>query len=206
MVPSDSHKGRSMRSWYQYPKDSFKGIWKVKAKVMPVVVGALRAVIPKLGEWFQHIQGTISELPPKECNVRSNQNTAQNQTPRSPLIGVRREFLFNFMHIHIHLKAAVILNIYASYLTHNNSPMSWVGLRENDCLKITHLAFVPTWKNHNLLISRPAPNYCTKLVLIQFIYLFIHSNCLHYYLPPQYKEHNTCSEIHTRKLSFFIPH
>ena len=37
-------------------------MWKVKAKVVPVVVGALGAVTPKVGEGLQQIPGTPSEL------------------------------------------------------------------------------------------------------------------------------------------------
>ena len=37
-------------------------MWGVKAKVIPVVIGALGAVTPKLGEWLQQIPGRTSEI------------------------------------------------------------------------------------------------------------------------------------------------
>lgn len=36
-------------------------MWKVKATIVPVVIGALGAVTPKPGEWFQQIPGTMPE-------------------------------------------------------------------------------------------------------------------------------------------------
>lgn len=36
-------------------------IWKIKAKVIPVIVGALRAMTPKLGKWLQKLPGMTSE-------------------------------------------------------------------------------------------------------------------------------------------------
>lgn len=40
---------------YQGPKEELKKIWKVKAPVVPVVVGALGAVTPRLREWLLQI-------------------------------------------------------------------------------------------------------------------------------------------------------
>jgi len=37
-------------------------MWKVKATVVQVEIGDLCAVIPKLGEWFQQIPETTSEI------------------------------------------------------------------------------------------------------------------------------------------------
>ena len=37
-------------------------MWKVKATVVPVVIGALRDVTSKLGEWFQPVLGITSEI------------------------------------------------------------------------------------------------------------------------------------------------
>ena len=37
-------------------------MWKVKVKVIPVVIGGLEAVTPKLKEWHQQITGITSEL------------------------------------------------------------------------------------------------------------------------------------------------
>ena len=62
-VPSDSsiRKEYEKLEKYQGLEEELERMWKVKAKVVPVVVGTLGAVAPKLGEWLQQIPGT-SEL------------------------------------------------------------------------------------------------------------------------------------------------
>ena len=40
---------------YQGLKEDLERIWGVKASVVPVVIGTLRAVTPKLGQWLQQI-------------------------------------------------------------------------------------------------------------------------------------------------------
>ncbi len=50
-------------------KEQLERMWKVKASVVPVVVGALGAVTPKLGEWFQQISGTTSEASVQKSAV-----------------------------------------------------------------------------------------------------------------------------------------
>lgn len=37
-------------------------MWKVKATEVPVIIGALCAITPKLGEWLQQILGTTFEI------------------------------------------------------------------------------------------------------------------------------------------------
>jgi len=37
-------------------------MWELKAAVVPVVIGALGAMTPKLGEWLQQVPGTTSEI------------------------------------------------------------------------------------------------------------------------------------------------
>ncbi len=54
---------------YQGLKEQLERMWKVKASVVPVVVGALRAVTPKLGEWLQQIPGTTSEASVQKSAV-----------------------------------------------------------------------------------------------------------------------------------------
>ena len=41
----------------------------MKVKVVPVVIGALGAVTPKLEEWLQQIPGTTSELSVQKSAV-----------------------------------------------------------------------------------------------------------------------------------------
>ena len=68
VVPSDSNirKKYEKLEKYQGLKEELERMWKVKAKVVPVVEGALGAVTPKLGEWLQQIPGTASELSVQE--------------------------------------------------------------------------------------------------------------------------------------------
>ncbi|KAM8939415.1 dual adapter for phosphotyrosine and 3-phosphotyrosine and 3-phosphoinositide [Pelodytes ibericus] len=42
-------------------KEELEKMWKVKGKVVPVVLGALGAVPPKIGEWIKQIPGMTSE-------------------------------------------------------------------------------------------------------------------------------------------------
>ena len=50
-------------------KEKLERTRKVKAKVVPVVIGALGAVTPKLEEWLQQIPGTTSELSVQKSAV-----------------------------------------------------------------------------------------------------------------------------------------
>ena len=47
---------------YQGLKEELERMWKMKVKVVPVVIGALGVVAPKLEDWLQQIPGTTSEL------------------------------------------------------------------------------------------------------------------------------------------------
>ena len=64
-VPSDSNikkKEYEKLEKYQGLKEELERMWKVKVKVVLVVIGALGAVTPKLEERLQQIPGTTSEL------------------------------------------------------------------------------------------------------------------------------------------------
>ena len=53
-VPSDSNmrkKEYKKLEKYRGMKEELERMWKLKAKVVPVVIGSLRAVNPKLEEW-----------------------------------------------------------------------------------------------------------------------------------------------------------
>ena len=54
---------------HQGLKEQLEWMWKDKASVVPVVVRALRAVTPKLGEWLQQIPGTTSEASVQKSTV-----------------------------------------------------------------------------------------------------------------------------------------
>lgn len=54
---------------YQGLKEDLVRMWKVKAKVVPVVIGAFGAVTPKLAEWLLQIPGTTSELSVQKSTV-----------------------------------------------------------------------------------------------------------------------------------------
>ncbi|KAM9816571.1 carbohydrate sulfotransferase 6 isoform X4 [Syngnathus typhle] len=60
-IPSDGNirkKELEKLEKYQGLKEELEKAWKVKASVVPVVIGALGAVTPKLEEWLQQIPGT----------------------------------------------------------------------------------------------------------------------------------------------------
>ncbi|KAF7655229.1 hypothetical protein LDENG_00059120 [Lucifuga dentata] len=64
-IPSDGNikkKEHEKLEKYQRLKEELDQMWKVKSTVVPVVIGTLGAVTPKLGEWLQQIPGTTSEV------------------------------------------------------------------------------------------------------------------------------------------------
>ncbi|KAF7643158.1 hypothetical protein LDENG_00244290 [Lucifuga dentata] len=85
-VPADSNirkKEHQKIQKYQGLKEELERTWKVKSKVVPVVIGALGAVTPKLGEWLQEIPGTTSEVSVQKSAVLGTAKILQNpQTPR----------------------------------------------------------------------------------------------------------------------------
>ncbi|KAF7648062.1 hypothetical protein LDENG_00162600 [Lucifuga dentata] len=88
-VPADSNiskKEHEKTEKYQGLKEELEWTWKVKSKVVPVVIGALGAVAPNLGEWLQEIPGTTSEVSVQKSAVLGTAKILQNpQTPR-PLV------------------------------------------------------------------------------------------------------------------------
>ena len=47
---------------YQARKEELGRMWGIKASVVPLVIRALVAVTPKLGEWLQQIPGILLEI------------------------------------------------------------------------------------------------------------------------------------------------
>ncbi len=71
-IPSDSNirkKEHEKLEKYQGLKEELEKMWKVRATVVPVVIGALGAVTPKLGEWLQQIPGKTSEVSVQKSAV-----------------------------------------------------------------------------------------------------------------------------------------
>ena len=63
-IPSDSNiktKEHKRLQKYHGLKEEVEKMWELKAAVVPLVIRALGAVPPILGEWFQQIPGTTSE-------------------------------------------------------------------------------------------------------------------------------------------------
>ncbi|KAK7879105.1 hypothetical protein WMY93_034112 [Mugilogobius chulae] len=54
---------------YQGLREELEKAWKVKATVVPVVIGALGAVTPKLDEWLQHIPGSTPDISVQKSAV-----------------------------------------------------------------------------------------------------------------------------------------
>ncbi|XP_076747360.1 uncharacterized protein LOC101485988 [Maylandia zebra] len=71
-VPNDSNirkKEHEKLEKYQGLREELERMWRVKVTVVPVVIGALGAVTPKLGEWLQQIPGTTSEISVQKSAV-----------------------------------------------------------------------------------------------------------------------------------------
>lgn len=64
-------------------------MWKVKCKVVPMVIGTLWAVTPKLKEWLQQIPGTKSEVSVKKSAALGTAKIL-NQKPRSLRVYLRK--------------------------------------------------------------------------------------------------------------------
>lgn len=43
---------------YEELKEELRMMWEVKAKIIPVITGALGTMVPKLENWIQYIPGT----------------------------------------------------------------------------------------------------------------------------------------------------
>ena len=64
-IPSDSNireEEHEELEKYQGLKEELEKAWKVKATVVPVVIGTLGAVTPMLEKWLQQIPGTTSDI------------------------------------------------------------------------------------------------------------------------------------------------
>ncbi|XP_076747453.1 uncharacterized protein LOC143421715 [Maylandia zebra] len=71
-VPNDSNIGKKEHEKlekYQGLREELERMWRVKVTVVPVVIGALGAVTPKLGEWLQQIPGITSEISVQKSAV-----------------------------------------------------------------------------------------------------------------------------------------
>ncbi|KAK7930440.1 hypothetical protein WMY93_006835 [Mugilogobius chulae] len=71
-IPSDGNirrKEHEKLEKYQGLREELEKAWKVKATVVPVVIGALGAVTPKLDEWLQHIPGSTSDISVQKSAV-----------------------------------------------------------------------------------------------------------------------------------------
>ncbi len=67
-IPSDSNiKKKEHEKLKKY--QGLEKMWGVKAAVVPVVIGALGAVTPKLGDWLQQMTGTTSEISVQKSAV-----------------------------------------------------------------------------------------------------------------------------------------
>ena len=49
-------------------KEELEMMWRVKASVVPMVIGALRAASPKIGEW--QIPGTTSKISAQRSAIK----------------------------------------------------------------------------------------------------------------------------------------
>ncbi|TWW73485.1 hypothetical protein D4764_15G0008790 [Takifugu flavidus] len=71
-IPSDSNirkKEHEKLEKYQGLKEEMERMWGMKATVVPVVIGTLGVVTPKLSRWLQQIPGTTSEISVQKSAV-----------------------------------------------------------------------------------------------------------------------------------------
>ncbi len=71
-ILSDSYIGKQEHEKiekYQGLREELEEMWRVKSTVVPVVIRALGAVAPKLGEWLKQIPGTTSEISVQKSAV-----------------------------------------------------------------------------------------------------------------------------------------
>ncbi|CAL9694852.1 unnamed protein product [Knipowitschia caucasica] len=71
-IPSDGNirkKEHEKLEKYQGLREELERAWRVKVTVVPVVIGALGAVTPKLEEWLQRIPGTTLDISVQKCAV-----------------------------------------------------------------------------------------------------------------------------------------
>uniref|UniRef100_A0A087XGF1 Reverse transcriptase zinc-binding domain-containing protein n=2 Tax=Poecilia formosa TaxID=48698 RepID=A0A087XGF1_POEFO len=71
-IPSDHNirkKEHEKLEKYQGLREELEKAWKVKTTVVPVVIGALGAVTPKLEQWLKQIPGTTSDISVQKCAV-----------------------------------------------------------------------------------------------------------------------------------------
>ena len=71
-IPSDYNirkKEHEKLEKYQGLREELEKTWKVKTTVVPVVIGALGAVTPKLEQWLKQIPGTTSDISVQKCAV-----------------------------------------------------------------------------------------------------------------------------------------
>ena len=83
-VPSDSTiKKEEYEKLEKYPgvKEELERTWKVKVKVVPVVIGARGAVTPKLEERLQQIPGTTSDLYVQKSAALGTAKILRRTTP-----------------------------------------------------------------------------------------------------------------------------
>ena len=109
-IPSDSNirkKEHEKLEKYQGLREELEKMWGVKAKVVPVVIGALVAVTPKLGEWLQQIPGRTSEISVQKSGILGtakimHRTLKLKEAQHRPKGGARREF-YSYIYIYIYI-------------------------------------------------------------------------------------------------------
>ena len=87
VIPSDGNireKEHKVLEKHSGLKEELENIWSVKVAVVPIVIGALGAVTPKLDWWLHQIPGTTSEISVQKSSGLKTSNTKQSVTPTSP--------------------------------------------------------------------------------------------------------------------------
>lgn len=80
-------------------RKELKETWKVKTKVVPVIVAAFATVTAKLEKWLQQIKGktkiSIQESALLRTKSKSPRRLAEDQKLRTIMTTYREKFFFN---------------------------------------------------------------------------------------------------------------
>lgn len=86
VIQSNSNTGKKEHKKlekYQGLKEKLQKMWRAKATVGFVVIGARGTVTPKLGEWLQQIPGMTCEISVQKSSPRNSKDTAQDPQARA---------------------------------------------------------------------------------------------------------------------------
>ncbi|TWW66946.1 hypothetical protein D4764_20G0009780 [Takifugu flavidus] len=137
-IPSDSNfrkKEHERLEKDQGLKEEIERMWGVKATVVPIVIGTLGAVIPKLSRWLQQIPGTTSVIAVQKSTVLG---TAE-------ILGGRRQLAHTVLSVcgELVTSPGAIIRRWKEYFQELLNPTNTYpqGVTESDDLEVDHPIF-----------------------------------------------------------------